>query len=59
MDGAEIFNFSLQTVPKAVKKLLEIANLKLEEVDFVVFHQANKFMLEALRRKIKNSQRKI
>ncbi len=53
MDGAEIFNFSLQTVPKAIEQLLKKSKLDLEDVDFFVFHQANKFMLEALRRKIK------
>jgi 3-oxoacyl-[acyl-carrier-protein] synthase-3 len=59
MDGAEIFNFSLQTVPKAVNQLLEKSGLKMDEVDFVVFHQANKFMLEALRRKLRLPQDKF
>jgi 3-oxoacyl-[acyl-carrier-protein] synthase III len=53
MDGAEIFNFSLQTVPKAVDQLLQKSKMRMEDIDFFVFHQANKFMLEALRRKIK------
>lgn len=59
MDGAEIFNFSLQTVPKAINQLLEKGRIKLEEVDLFVFHQANKFMLEALRRKIKIPKEKF
>lgn len=59
MDGAEIFNFSLQTVPKAIHQLLEKSGMTLDEVDFFVFHQANKFMLEALRRKLKIPKEKF
>jgi 3-oxoacyl-[acyl-carrier-protein] synthase-3 len=59
MDGAEIFNFSLQTVPKAVHQLLEKAGRTMEQVDFVAFHQANKFMLEALRRKLRIPKEKF
>jgi 3-oxoacyl-[acyl-carrier-protein] synthase III len=53
MNGPEIFNFTLQTVPRAVNRLLEQGGLKLDEVDFFVLHQANKFMLERLRNKMK------
>jgi 3-oxoacyl-[acyl-carrier-protein] synthase-3 len=59
MDGAEIFNFSLQTVPKAIQQILEKSDMKLEEVNYFVFHQANAFMLEALRRKIKIPKEKF
>ena len=59
MDGAEIFNFSLQTVPKSVKQLMENMGIKIEDIDYFAFHQANKFMLEALRRKIKIPQEKF
>jgi 3-oxoacyl-[acyl-carrier-protein] synthase-3 len=59
MDGAEIFNFSLQTVPKSINRLLERCQLTLEEIDFFIFHQANRFMLEALRRKIKIPKEKF
>lgn len=53
MNGAEIFNFCLQSVPEAVNRLLVKSALSMDAVDFFVFHQANKFMLETLRRKIK------
>jgi len=52
MDGAEIFNFSLKTVPKAVNQLLLKCHLSLDDIDFFIFHQANRLMLETLRRKI-------
>ncbi|MBW7891157.1 MAG: ketoacyl-ACP synthase III [Chitinophagaceae bacterium] len=53
MNGAEIFNFTLESVPLLVNKVLEKNKLTLEEIDLFVFHQANKFMLDYLRKKIK------
>ncbi|MBV9267418.1 MAG: ketoacyl-ACP synthase III [Acidobacteriaceae bacterium] len=53
MDGAEIFNFTIGAVPKSVSALLERAGLSLDQVDLFVFHQANKYMLEHLRKRIK------
>jgi 3-oxoacyl-[acyl-carrier-protein] synthase-3 len=52
MNGAEIFNFTLRTVPDAFSKLLDKAALRMEDVDLFVFHQANRYMLEHLKRKL-------
>ena len=52
MNGPEIFNFTLNTVPVAVKSLLTKCELKLDEIDYFVFHQASSFILERLRSKI-------
>lgn len=53
MNGPEIFNFTIENVPGLVSKTLEKNGLTLETVDYVIFHQANKFMLDYLRKKIK------
>lgn len=52
MNGPEIFNFTVQAVPKVVNSLLERAGLRLEDVDLWVFHQANRYMLDFLRKKL-------
>jgi len=52
MDGAEILTFTLKTVPKSVSSVLEKSNIGIADIDKVIFHQANKFMLEKLRKKI-------
>jgi len=52
MNGPEIFTFTLKTIPGLVRRLLAEASLSIEDVDFFVFHQANRFMLERLRDKI-------
>jgi 3-oxoacyl-[acyl-carrier-protein] synthase-3 len=51
MNGAEILTFTLKTVPKSVKAIMQAANLEHEQIDRVIFHQANRFMLDKLRKK--------
>ena len=53
MDGAEVFNFTLTAVPASVTKLLAKAQLSLDDIDLFVFHQANRYMLEHLRKRLK------
>lgn len=53
MDGQEIFVFTLAKVPKMVKDVLAKNNLQKEDVNLFIFHQANKYMLEHLRKKMK------
>jgi len=52
MNGAEVMAFTLREVPRTMKALLEKANATAESIDFFVLHQANRFMLEALRKKL-------
>jgi 3-oxoacyl-[acyl-carrier-protein] synthase-3 len=53
MNGPDIFAFTLKQVPASVKALLEKSGKTMDDVDLFVFHQANKFMLEHLRKKLK------
>lgn len=53
MDGSEIFNFTLEMVPKLVNETLENNSMQQNEIDLFVFHQANKYLLNFLRKKIK------
>ena len=58
MDGAAIFNFTLEKIPKLVDSLLVRAGMCVHDIDLYIFHQANCFMLEHLRQKIGiNAQR--
>ncbi len=52
MNGADVLSFSLREVPKAVENVLAKANCSRDDIDYFVFHQANKFMLETLRKKL-------
>ncbi|MCD4676668.1 MAG: ketoacyl-ACP synthase III [Desulfobacula sp.] len=59
MNGPEIFNFSIKTVPRAVEELLQKSSQRLDDIDLIVFHQANKYMLDHLRKKIRISESKF
>ena len=51
MHGSAISDFALDVVPKTVDKILAKTGMKKNEVDYFVFHQANKFMLQFLQMK--------
>lgn len=59
MSGADVFNFTIEVVPKTVNDILQKEKLKQEDIDLFVFHQANKFMLDYLRKKIKIEKEKF
>lgn len=52
MNGPEIFSFTSKAVPKLVYDTLLKNSVQIENIDLFVFHQANKYMLEHLRKKI-------
>ncbi len=49
MNGGEIFNFTLDTVPVMMEEVLSKNLLVKDQIDYYVFHQANKYMLNTLR----------
>lgn len=53
MNGPEIFSFTLRVIPLCVKELLERASIGMDAVDLFIFHQANQYMLEHLRKRLK------
>lgn len=59
MNGGEIFSFTLIRVPKMVKQTLEKNDLTKDDINLYVFHQANKFMLDHLRKKLKIEEDKF
>lgn len=59
MNGSEIFNFTLETVPYSIEKILEKNSLHFKNIDYFLFHQANDFMLEHLREKLEISQERF
>ncbi|HBR95568.1 MAG TPA: 3-oxoacyl-ACP synthase [Opitutae bacterium] len=59
MDGAEIFNFSITEEPKSVKDLLEYAQVEADAVDYFVFHQANRYILGNIAKRLKLDLAKV
>jgi 3-oxoacyl-[acyl-carrier-protein] synthase-3 len=50
MDGPDIFNFTLDVVPRTIEAVLKKNNITREDIDLYVFHQANKYMLDTIRK---------
>lgn len=50
MDGEAVFNFTVDCIPGLINRTLDKNQTDIEEIDYYVFHQANKFMLNTLRK---------
>ncbi|NBD38403.1 MAG: ketoacyl-ACP synthase III [Verrucomicrobia bacterium] len=59
MDGAAIFNFSLKVEPPAIEGMLAASGWSVEDVDGFVFHQANRYILQNIRRRLKLPAAKV
>jgi len=59
MNGTEIFNFTSESVPVLIQKVLQKNELTADDIDLYIFHQANKYMLGHLRKKIKIPEEKF
>ncbi|MEM7790571.1 MAG: 3-oxoacyl-[acyl-carrier-protein] synthase III C-terminal domain-containing protein [Verrucomicrobiota bacterium] len=59
MDGAEIFNFSISEEPSAVRELLDFAKIDQEEIDYFVFHQANRYILKNIAKRLEIPDSKV
>jgi len=46
MNGMDVFNFGMRVEPKDVEGLAEWACKAIEDIDVVIFHQANRFMTD-------------
>ena len=53
MNGSAIMTFTLVKIPKVFNQILQSNNMTIDDVDVVIFHQANKFILDGIQRKLK------
>lgn len=59
MDGMSVFSFGISAPPKSVKSLCEEYEISLDNVDKLVLHQANLFMLRKISKKLKLEMDKV
>lgn len=59
LNGTNVFIFGITRAPKSVNLLLEKYSLNKDEIDFFVFHQANKILNEKIRTKLKIEPEKV
>lgn len=59
MDGMSVFSFGISTPPKSIKQLCEHFNIEVENVDKLVLHQANLFMIKKIAKKLKVDDNRV
>lgn len=59
LDGIKIFNFALREVAPNINTLLTDKGIDKESIDYFVFHQANRLMLESVRKKLQIAPEKV
>lgn len=59
MNGREIYNFVLKQIPGLIEKCLNKNNLSQDQVDYYLFHQASKYVIEKLTEKLQYDQEKV
>ncbi len=59
MDGREVFKFAVRTMTKGVEKLLEDAKCSIEDIKYIIPHQANYRIIESAVKKLGISEEKF
>lgn len=53
MNGVEVFNFTVREVTSDINRLLTFASKSNDDIDYMVFHQSNKYMIDFFLKKLK------
>lgn len=59
MNGKEVYKFAVRIVPEYIDRCLEKAGLKAEEVDYLIPHQANQRIIDAIQQRLGYSDEKV
>ena len=59
MNGPNIFNFTLKRVPPLIENTLTAAGESKEDIDYFIFHQSNRFIMQHLAKKISIPKEKL
>ena len=59
MNGREVFKFVSRKVPGSLAAVLDAAKLKAEDVDWLLMHQANKRIIDAVAERLQIPQEKV
>lgn len=59
MNGADVFSFSIRRVPHMIKKVCSEAQVSLDELDFLLMHQPNMYMVDQITKRLEIDSRKV
>ena len=59
INGMDVFSFAITKPPISIKKMMEVQNLRVEDVDYFLIHQANKLIVDRIVKKLKLPLEKV
>ena len=59
MDGGAIFNFTIKRVPADIRNVLSLSGTDMDKIDYLIYHQANRFITDHLTKKLKFPKDKV
>ncbi|MCU0566276.1 MAG: beta-ketoacyl-ACP synthase 3, partial [Oculatellaceae cyanobacterium Prado106] len=59
MNGQEVYRFAVKRVPEVIEKALYRANLSTQQIDWLLLHQANQRILDAVAQRLKIPDEKV
>ncbi len=59
MEGTEVFNFTITRIPEQIQHLLAYAQTSTAELDLLILHQANAFIVRQIARMFRVSMEKV
>jgi 3-oxoacyl-[acyl-carrier-protein] synthase III len=59
MNGKEVYRFAINRVPDAIDKVIHKANLTSADIDWLILHQANQRIMDAVAQRLQISAEKV
>ncbi len=59
MNGKEVYRFAINRVPEAIDKVIHQANLTSDDIDWLILHQANQRIMDAVAQRLQISAEKV
>lgn len=59
MKGMDVFSFAISTAPRSIKNIIANYNMKIEDIDYFILHQANMMINDKIRSKLKLDEDKF
>jgi 3-oxoacyl-[acyl-carrier-protein] synthase-3 len=59
MNGREVYRFAVEKVPEVIEKAMFRADLTAEQIDWLLLHQANQRILDAVAKRLKIPKEKV
>jgi 3-oxoacyl-[acyl-carrier-protein] synthase III len=59
MNGKEVYRFAINRVPEAIEKVIHQANLTSDDIDWLILHQANQRIMDAVAERLHISADKV